>query len=79
MAITKRLTEHEHCKVTISRTKAPHYGKLYCVYHKKHIQWLGKRDYEYLLETVPGIEYKHLKADTKATNGVKTRPSRKQR
>ena len=70
MAITRH-NKHNNCPVVavkVTSDNCPHYAKLCCKRHKKHIQWLSKAQYEAILCMYP---------DTYGQNGVKERPTRR--
>ena len=68
--ITKA-NKHDKCPVVAVRCESgPHYAKLCCKTHNKHIQWLSKDDFEAILQVYP---------DTVGLNGVKGRPTRRQK
>ena len=67
MAITK-LKKHDKCPVKAVRLfEGPHFGKLICKRHHKHIQWLSEADYV----TLTNLDPKLVELD-----GVKERPNR---
>ena len=67
MAITC-LKKHNKCPVKAIRLdQGPHYGKLICKRHHKHIQWLSKADFL----TLTDLDSKLVELD-----GVKERPNR---
>ena len=70
MAISRH-TKHDKCPVVTVRCETgPHYAKLCCVKHNKHIQWLTQADYETIIQEYPL---------TLGRNGVKGRPTRRQK
>jgi hypothetical protein len=63
--------KHNTCPVVAVRCDTgPHYAKLCCRKHNKHIQWLSRDDFELILQVYP---------DTVGLNGVKERPTRRQK
>lgn len=67
MAITK-VKKHDKCPVKAVRLfEGPHFGKLICKRHHKHIQWLSESDYV----TLTNLDPKLVEFD-----GVKERPNR---
>ena len=70
MKITKN-KHHNNCPViTVRCEDGPHYAKLCCKKHNKHIQWLNQESFELILQVYP---------DTVGLNGVKERPTRRQK
>lgn len=67
LAITT-LKKHDKCPVKAIRLyEGPHFGKLICSKHKKHIQWLSEADFKTLADLDPKLV---------ELNGVKERPVR---
>lgn len=61
--------KHDCCPVkAVPGPFGPHFGRLVCSRHKKHIQWLSKADFIRIAESDPLL----IELD-----GVKERPSRR--
>ena len=83
MAITQK-TNHDKCPVkAILGPFGPHYGRLVCRKHRKHIQWLSEADFRATVKHLGKFENNEGiifdKRDIKkafSVNGVKERPNR---
>lgn len=52
MAITRHIN-HDNCPIVavkVTSDNCPHYAKLCCDKHKKHIQWLNKADFKAIVK-----------------------------
>jgi hypothetical protein len=68
MAITKH-KKHNGCPVKAIKVKgkANHYAQLICTRHKKHIQWLSRQEYHWIIQHITRVV---------GDSGVKARPLR---
>jgi hypothetical protein len=85
MAITSN-KQHNKCPIVavlVTSEGCPHYAKLCCDKHKKHIQWLTEADFKAIVKLTG--KFKNDKGEIfdkrqiRMKNGVKGRPTRRQK